>query len=116
VLLVLSAAGCVLLGVADLPPWVVRLAVISIGLSAAAEVDLLSYLTGRYLGMRAYGRIYGWQLSVFFVGAAVGPYVAGVAYDHFHSYLPTLRFAAGALLFGAAVLGTLGRPPRFAET
>jgi MFS family permease len=115
VLLALSATGCALLSVLDLPVWVVRVAVVSIGLAAAAEVDLLSYLTGRFLGMRAYGRIYGWQLSVFFFGAAAGPFAAGVAYDHFHSYLPTLKFAAGSLLFGALVLGTLGRRPKFSS-
>ncbi len=114
-LLSLSAIGCFLLSVPDLPEWMVPLSVISIGLAAAAEVDLLAYLTSRFLGMRAYGRIYGWQLSAFYLGAAAGPFIAGMAYDHFHSYLPTLGFAAGSLLFGAFVLGTLGRPPRFAE-
>jgi len=114
-LLALSALGCFLLSVPGLPEWIVPLSVISIGLAAAAEVDLLAYLTSRFLGMRAYGRIYGWQLSVFYLGAAAGPFVAGMAYDHFHSYLPTLGFAAVSLLFGAFVLGTLSRPPRFAE-
>jgi hypothetical protein len=27
--------------------------------------------------------------------------------------VPTLYFAAGALLFGAIVMGTLGKPPEF---
>jgi MFS family permease len=114
VLFGLSAAGALVLSVEDLPGWTVRLAVISIGLSAAAEFDLVSYLTGRFLGMRAYGRIYGWQLSIFFFGAAAGPFAAGFAYDHFHSYVATLEFAAGALIIAALVLGTLGRPPSFA--
>lgn len=115
VLFALAAGGCVVLAAPDMPGWTLRLAVISIGLCAAAEVDLVSYLTGRFLGMRAYGRIYGWQLSVFFFGAAAGPFAAGYAYDQFHSYVPTLKIAAGSLLFGAVVLGSLGRPPRFAE-
>jgi MFS family permease len=112
----MSAAGSLVLSVEDLPGWTVRSAVISIGLSAAAEVDLVSYLTGRFLGMRAYGRIYGWQLSIFFLGAAAGPFAAGFAYDHFHSYVAILEFAAGALFMAGLVLGTLGRAPSFAGT
>jgi MFS family permease len=111
VLIALSAAGCLLLGLAHLPEWLVPFSVVTIGLAAAAEVDLLAYLTSRFLGMRAYGRIYGSQLSIFYLGAASGPLVAGLAYDRFHSYLPILDFAAGSLAIGAIVLGTLGRPP-----
>jgi MFS family permease len=113
VVIVLAAGGCVLLTIADLPAWMVTLAAISVGLCSAAEADLVSYLTGRFLGMRAYGRIFGWQLSMYFLGAAAGPLAAGYAYDHFHSYLPTLEIAAGSLLMGAVVLGSLGRPAQF---
>jgi len=113
VLLALSAAGCLLLGMAGTPEWAVPLSVISFGLAAAAEVDLVAFLTSRFLGMRAYGRVYGSQLTVFYIGAALGPFVAGLAYDHYHSYAPTLHFAAASLLFGALIIGTLGRPPDF---
>jgi MFS family permease len=115
VLIGLAAGGCVLLTLPDLPAWMVCLAAISVGLCSAAEADLVSYLSGRFLGMRAYGRIFGWQLSMYFLGAALGPLAAGYAYDHFHSYVPTLEIAAGSLLFGALVLGSLGRPPRFSR-
>jgi MFS family permease len=110
----LPAVGCFLLSLPELPAWTMAASVVTIGLAAAAEVDLVAYLTSRFLGMRAYGRIYGTQLSLFYLGAAAGPFSAGLAYDHFHSYLPTLSVAAGSLLFGAIVLGTLGQPPRFA--
>jgi MFS family permease len=112
-LLGLCAGGCVLLSLGDVPAWVIGIAVMSLGLAAAAEVDLVAYLTSRFFGMKAYGKIYGWQLTAFYLGAAIGPFAAGRAYDHFQSYVPTLYFAAGALLFGAIVTGTLGRPPEF---
>jgi MFS family permease len=112
-LLALCAGGCVLLSLADLPSWVIGLAVMSLGLAAAAEVDLVAFLTSRFFGIRAYGKIYGWQLTAFYLGAAIGPFSAGLAYDRYQSYLPVLYFAAGALLFGAIVTGTLGRPPEF---
>lgn len=109
--LLLCAAGCVLLSLANPPGWLIALAVLSLGFAAAAEVDLVAFLSSRYFGMAAYGRIYGWQLTGFYLGAAIGPLAAGLAYDHFQSYLPMLYFAAGALSFGALVTGTLGRPP-----
>jgi MFS family permease len=112
-LLAFCAVGCVLLSLPGTPTWVVGIAVLSLGLAAAAEVDLVAFLTSRYFGMKAYGKIYGWQLTAFYLGAAIGPFAAGLAYDHFQSYVPTLYFAAGALLFGSIVTGTLGRPPEF---
>lgn len=112
-LLALCAGGCLLLSFSDLPGWLVGLSVMSLGLAAAAEVDLVAFLTSRFFGMKAYGKIYGWQLTSFYLGAAIGPKAAGLAYDHFHSYVPALYFSTGALLFGAIVTGTLGRPPVF---
>ncbi len=112
-LLGLCAGGCLLLSLGDVPGWVIGLAVMSLGLAAAAEVDLVAFLTSRFFGMKAYGKIYGWQLTAFYLGAAIGPFAAGRAYDHFQSYLPVLYFAAVALLFGAIVTGTLGKPPEF---
>jgi MFS family permease len=73
-------------------------------------VDLVAYLSSRYFGLRAYGRIYGWQLTSFYLGAALGPVVAGVAYDSFGNYGPMLLGAATGLLIGAVVMTTLGRP------
>jgi cyanate permease len=115
-LLALCAIGCFLLTIPGAPRGLVLLSVVSLGLAAAAEVDLVAYLTSRFCGMRAYGRIYGFQLTAFYAGAAVGPLVAGIAYDRFQSYVPMLYTATGALLFGAIVTGTLGRPPQFATT
>ncbi len=112
-LLAFCAFGCVLLSLPDTPLWVIAIAVSSLGLAAAAEVDLVAFLTSRFFGMKAYGKIYGWQLTAFYLGAAIGPFAAGLAYDHFQSYVPTLYFAAGALLFGSIVTGTLGKPPEF---
>lgn len=113
VLLGLCALGCYLMSVPNVPIWLISLCVIALGLGAAAEVDLVAYLTSRYLGMKAYGRIYGFQLTSFYLGAAIGPAAMGASFDHFKSYTPALYFSVGGLLFGALVLTTLGRPPAF---
>lgn len=113
VILLLCAAGCYALSLTGLPVWALSLCVIALGLGAAAEVDLVAYLTSRYLGMKAYGRIYGLQLSAFYLGASIGPAAIGYSFNHFGSYGPALGFAVGALIFGAVVLATLGKPPTF---
>lgn len=114
VILLLCALGCFALAHKGLPAWALSLCVMALGLGAAAEVDLVAYLTSRYLGMKAYGRIYGLQLSAFYLGAAIGPAAIGYSFNHFNSYGPALHFAVGALAFGAIVIATLGKPPAFA--
>ena len=84
------------------------------GLAAAAEVDLVAYLTSRYLGMKAYGQIYGWQITAFYLGAALGPIAVGLLYDHFGSYVQVLYGSGAIMIFGALVVGSLGEPPDFA--
>jgi MFS family permease len=113
VLLALCAIGCFALAFPGTPTWVIALCVVSLGLAAAAEVDLVAYLSSRYFGMRAYGRIYGFQLSAFYVGAALGPLAIGQSFNRTGSYELALQAAAAALLFGAIVIGTLGRAPKF---
>jgi len=115
ILLAASAGGCLLLSIPNTPTWVAVISVISLGLAAAAEVDLVAYLTSRCFGMKSYGKIYGWQLTAFYLGAAAGPLCAGLAYDAFNSYLPTLYFTAVALVFGAIVIGTIKIPAEFAR-
>ncbi|NBX40901.1 MAG: MFS transporter, partial [Gammaproteobacteria bacterium] len=115
VLLALCAVGCFTLTLPDLSHAAVIACTLSLGLAAAAEVDLVAFLTSRFFGMRAYGKIYGWQLTAFYIGAALGPLGAGLAFDHFQSYVPTLYFAAASMAFGALVTGSLGNPPRFED-
>jgi MFS family permease len=112
-LLALCAVGCFTLTLPDLSPLAMVACTLSLGLAAAAEVDLVAFLTSRFFGMRAYGKIYGWQLTIFYVGAALGPLGAGLAFDHFQSYVPTLYFAAASMAFGALVTGSLGKPRAF---
>jgi predicted MFS family arabinose efflux permease len=112
-LLIASAAGCLMLSVEGTPTWVAVICVISLGLAAAAEVDLLAYLSSRCFGLKAYGQIYGWQISSFYIGAAIGPFCIGLSYDAFGGYLQALYFAVVALIFGAIVIGTIKLPKAF---
>lgn len=115
VLIGLTAVGCVLLTIEGAGTWVAVISVMSMGLAAAAEVDLLAYLSSRYFGMKSYGKIYGWQISAFYLGATFGPIAVGLAYDAFNSYVQVLYASSVILLFGAIVVGSLGTPPDFSK-
>ncbi len=115
ILLSVTAIGCVLLSLPNAPAFVPVVSVIVIGLATAAEVDLVAYLSSRHFGMRAYGKIYGLQITAFYIGSAGGPLLAGIAYDRFHGYVEVLYTCAAALAVGALIVGTLGKPPNFAE-
>lgn len=110
VVLAVCALGCFVLYLPEIPTWLIILSVLAIGLAAAAEVDLVAYLSSRYFGLRAYGRIYGWQLTSFYLGAALSPVLTGMAYDRLQSYGPILFSSAAGLILGALILLTLGTP------
>ncbi len=89
----------------------VQLAAILLGLAAGAEVDLLAYMVSRYFGLKNYGLIYGFFLSVFGVGAGLGPILAGIAYDSAGNYAGALITGMAVFVGAAACLGFLGRYP-----
>ncbi len=103
-----TAGGCALLAYRGLD--VAPLAAFLIGFSLGAEVDVLAYLTARYFGLRHYGFLYATLYAFFWIGAALGPAIAGELYDHFGNYQLALRVIVGALLLGAIATASL---PRF---
>ncbi|WP_428484508.1 MFS transporter [Rhodopila sp.] len=104
--ILLPALSCVLLaqGLAPVP------AILLIGLSAGAEVDLLAYLISRYFGMRQYARIYGWCLSIFSAGVGTGPILGGWVHDRTGTYRLALYAFAIMITLAAALIGSLGKP------
>jgi MFS family permease len=89
----------------------VAAAVVTMGLVAGAEFDLVAYMTGRYFGQRHFSEIYAIQYSIFGLGAGFAPAGYGVLRDQAGSYTPGLLLSV--LLFVAAIvmLLTLGRYP-----
>ena len=85
-------------------------AIVMIGLSTGAEVDLLAYLISRYFGMRHYARIYGVGLSVFSAGVGIGPLLGGWVHDRAGSYAPALYGFAAMSVIAGVLIGSLGRP------
>ena len=111
--LAMPIVGCVLLSGSTLPIWLVVVAAMFIGLAAGSEVDLVPYLTARYFGLKAYGKLYGWVFVFFYAGVGIVPPIFGRVFDINGNYDIALQFAIGALVIGVATIATLGKPPKF---
>jgi MFS family permease len=107
--LVVMAAGIMVLLVADSVALAMVFA-ITFGLSFGSFVTLSQVIYADYFGRRSMGAIYGSSQPVQLTFNALGPYVAGVWFDHAGTYV--VPFTAFALLFllGAAGLMASSRP------
>lgn len=76
-------------------PFLIVVAIIIHGFSAGTKLQMCSYLTSRYAGLRNFGTIFGAVSSLLALGASLGPLIAGVLYDMAGSY--TLFVLAGAV-------------------
>jgi predicted MFS family arabinose efflux permease len=79
-----------------------------LGLALGAEIDLIAFLTTRYLGQRAFGEIYGYLFTAFVLGSSVGGFAADLSYDHLGSYTPALTGFAAALMAAIVLVNCLG--------
>lgn len=86
-------------------------AMLIFGFTAGAYLQVLTYLTTRYGGMRNFDKIFGFMASLMALGSAVGPVVAGMVYDHFGSYTPLLIGGIPAGLVCGFLVSGLGPYP-----
>lgn len=107
VFLVLGAAGAVLLSLGG--SGLVVIAVILLGLALGSEIDLISYYTGRFFGMREFGAIFGWNYAFVCLGSACGPLMLGLLRDAYGNYSAGLLIVAGVLGCAAILCPLLGR-------
>lgn len=98
------AIGFVMLAAADLPVWIVILAVGLVGIQQGAEIDLFAYFTSRRFGMARYGTVYGWIIAAAWIGNAAGIVGFGQLYDAWGSYQLAEIIAAILLVVGAALI------------
>jgi MFS family permease len=91
-----------------LRPEGAALGTVLVGIGVGAEVDLIAFLLSRYLGMRAFGEIYGYFFSIFMLGAGLGPFAMGVSYDRTGSYRLMLMCFAFALALASLPMLRLG--------
>lgn len=84
------------------------LAAFMLGFGMGAEGDIMPYLVARYFGLRAFGEVYGYVLSIFTLGAMLGPLILGMTFDAYGDYRIALTGFAAATLLGAALITQLG--------
>jgi predicted MFS family arabinose efflux permease len=115
VYLLIGGAGIVVLEktLPDLPGTVI--AVAACGVAAGAELEQVSFMTARYFGLKAYGRIYAAQFILFQLAVGLGPMVAGRIFDNSGSYLMALHLCAGMFFGGSLLMAMLGKPRAWNE-
>ena len=92
---VLAGAGCRLVLSAGKAAELDAVATDCEGLGA--EVDLIAFMQSRYLGLKAFGELYGYLFAIFMLANGIGPFVMGLSFDKAGSYVPVLWVFAGGL-------------------
>lgn len=106
VIFTLVAFGCLALGLGGIDYALP--AAIALGMAIGAEADLIGFFTARYFGLKNYGAIYGFQYSMFSLGAATSPIVAGYIWDVTGDY--DVALIGASILLGISVITALTLP------
>ena len=114
-ILILPMIGSYMLSRPEVDASHAALAVVTLGLGAGFEFDLLAYLIARYFGRRAYGMIYGTFYTVIAFGGGMGPVIYGRVFDATGRYDAALLSGIGCLLVGSMSLLAMGRYPRWPQ-
>ena len=85
------------------------------GYAAGTKIQLCSYLTARYAGMRHYGTIFGFMTSMIALASMVGPLLAGVSRDQFGSYAPMMFTGVAVSIVSGLLIFTLPPYPDWAK-
>jgi len=109
--LVLQSISCALLILAPHPLTLPIAAIALFGTTMGGIAPALPYLTSRYFGVANFDRLFGIIAGLSGLGFAVGPLLAGYAFDVSKSYAPFLAGTIPALLIAALLIISLGRYP-----
>lgn len=109
----LPAIGCTLLLLPSPSLWVLACAMVILGYTAGAYLQLCTYLTTRYGGMLNFGKIFGVMASLLALGTGVGPVIGGLVFDFSGSYVPLLAGGILAGILSGILVARLGPYPEF---
>jgi predicted MFS family arabinose efflux permease len=82
-------------------PALIVVAMVVNGYSLGTKLQICSYLTVRYAGLRNYATIFGFMNSLISIGSGTGPLLAGLMYDWLGTYQVFLVVGAAAACFVA---------------
>jgi MFS family permease len=105
-LIMLQSAGSALL---------LSCAVLLLGYCSGASLQLATYLTTRYAGMRNFGTIFGLISSFMALSAGVGPPLAGAIFDSTGNYTLLLILGIPIALVAGLCVFRLGPYPKFEQ-
>jgi MFS family permease len=99
-------------------PALIVVAILINGYAAGTKLQICTYLTSRYAGLRKFGTIFGTMNILITAGSALGPLLAGMAFDRSGSYAPFLIAGAVGCALSSLLIVTLPRYPdwRTSET
>ncbi len=106
-----AAAATVLLAQGHMPLSEAYIIAVVLGLAAGAEADMLSYLTGRYFGLKHIGQLYAILFVFFSAGIGVAVPLFGRVFDLYQSYDIALYGGAAGWVVCGLLLMTLGPYP-----
>lgn len=92
-------------------PVTIVIAMMIIGYSGGAKLQIGAYLTSRYGGLRNFGKIYGVITSLVGLSVAMGPLLASRAFDIAGDYSPFLIAAIPGSLISGLLIFSLGPYP-----
>lgn len=92
-------------------PALIVVAILINGYSAGTKLQICTYLTTRYAGLRNFGTIFGFMSVLITAGSSLGPLLAGMAYDLTGGYTPFLIAGMIGCLFCGFLIITLPRYP-----
>jgi MFS family permease len=81
------------------------------GAALGGEIDLMSFFVSRYFGLKSYGKIFGTMFGIFAGSTGVGPFISGLSFDYWHSYVPAFALYEVLLVIGCVVFLPLGPYP-----
>lgn len=94
-------------------PAAIVIGMVLLGYATGAILQVVTYLTGRYGGLRHFGKIFGVMASLLAVGTALGSVAAGLLYDIWGSYVPLLLLGIPVGLAAGLLVSGLGAYPRW---
>jgi predicted MFS family arabinose efflux permease len=92
-------------------PELIVAAILVNGYSAGTKLQICTYLTASFAGLRNLGAIFGAMYSLVALGSGLGPLIAGVVYDTTGGYTPFLLAGTVGCLFCGLLILTLPRYP-----
>jgi MFS family permease len=111
----LPALGCTLLLLPNVSGGFAVAAIAILGYTAGAYLQLCTYLTTRYGGLRHYGKVFGVMASLLAFGTGVGPVLGGLVFDSYGSYALLLILGIPGSLLAGFLVARLGPYPEFHE-